>query len=96
MVGQIAGHLHKARLKSEAVGLHGQLQKVMRTFGRQCRGQQQVFVTWVRQTERQLLEVGQMVGPLALEASLYLYEDTRLEEHHRQRLQGQLSQATQA
>lgn len=68
----------------------------MRTFGRQCRGQQQVFVTWVRQTERQLLEVGQLVGPLALEAGRCLYEDTRLEERQHQRLQAQLRQATQA
>lgn len=96
VVGQIAGHLDKATLKSEGVYVHHQLQKVMRTFGRRCRGQQQVFVTWVRQTERQLLEVGQMVGPLALQAGLFLYEDTRLEERQRQRLQAQLAQATQA
>lgn len=68
----------------------------MRTFGRRCRGQQRVFVTWVRQTERQLLEVGQLVGPLALYAGLCLYEDRRLDERQRQRLQAQLSQATQA
>lgn len=96
MVGQIAGHLDKATLKRDAGRVHHQLQQVMRTFGRQCRGQQQVFVTWVRQTERQLLEVGQLVGPLALKASLYLYEDTRLEERQHQRLQSQLRQATQA
>jgi len=96
VVGQIAGHLDKAVLKSDARGVHHQLQKVMRTFGRRCRGQQRVFVTWVRQTERQLLEVGHWVGPLALQAGLYLYEDTHLEEPQRQRLQQQLSQVTQA
>ena len=96
VVGQVAGHLDKATLKRDAQLIHHQLQKVMRTFGRGCRGQQRVFVSWVRQTERQLLEVGHVVGPLALQSGLYLYEDTRLEARQRQRLQQQLSQATQA
>ncbi len=96
MVDQIANHLDQAPLKREAHRVHHQLQQVMRTFGRRCRGQRQLFVTWVRQTERQLLEVGQLVGPLALEAGLYLYEDRRLEERQHQRLQAQLRQATQA
>lgn len=69
MVGRIAGHLDKATLKRDADRVHHQLQQVMRTFGRQCRRQQQVFVSWVRQTERQLLEVGQRVGSVALAAS---------------------------
>ena len=96
MVGQIAGHLDKATLKRDAGMVHHQLQQVMRTFGRQCRGQQQVFVSWVRQTERQLLEVGQRVGSLASKASHYLEDDTRLEERQYQRLHGQLRQATHA
>ena len=96
MVGRIAGHLDKATLKRDADRVHHQLQQVMRTFGRQCRSQQQVFVSWVRQTECQLLAVGQKVGALALAASLSLEADTRLEERQYQRLRGQLRQATQA
>lgn len=95
-MGRVAGHLDNATLKQDARAVHHQLQQVMRTFGRRCRGQQRLFVSWVRQTERQLLEAGQRVGPLALHAGLFLYEDTHLEERQRQRLQEQLSQATQA
>ena len=40
----------------------------MRSFGRQCRGQGRVFVKLVRQTERQLLELGQPI-PFAGPAS---------------------------
>ena len=67
----------------------------MRTFGRQCRGQHRMLVGWVRQTERQLLEVGQSVGSLAMGAALYLQEDSSLESHHQQRLLTHLRQATQ-
>jgi len=67
----------------------------MRTFGRQCRGQHRTLVQWVRQTERQLLEVGQSVGPLALCAALHLQEDSSLENHQQQRLQAHLRQAAQ-
>ena len=96
MVGQIAGHLDKATLKQDAAAVHHQLQQVMRTFGRRCRGQGQVFVTWVRQTERDLLDVGHRVGPLARRAGLALEAAPHLEEGQRQRLQAQLAQATQA
>ena len=65
----------------------------MRTFGRQCRGQHRLLVRWVRQTERQLLEVGQSVGPLAMSAALYLQEDSSLESHQQQRLQAHLRHA---
>lgn len=76
--------------------MHHQLQQVMRTFGRRCRGQHRVFVTWVRQTERELLAVGHRVGPLARRAGLELEADPSLDERQRQRLQAQLAQATQA
>ena len=46
------------QLTSPAEELQGHLQKVMRGFGRQCRGQGKVFVKLVCQTERQLLELG--------------------------------------
>ena len=94
MVGQIGDHLGKPYLKRQAHQLHGQLQRVMRTFGRTCRGQQKVFVHLVRQTEKQLLTVGQCVGPLALKAMLSLYEDTTVAEAKKARLHRQLQQAT--
>ena len=68
----------------------------MRTFGRTCRGQGKVLVHKVRQTERQLLEVGQLVGPLALKAALDLQENTRLETPQQERLMAQLRPAVQA
>ena len=65
----------------------------MRRFGRQCRGIGQVCVTLVRQTERQLLEIGAQVLPLARAAQAHLSEAQRarlhpqltaaLEAHHR-------------
>jgi len=95
VVDQIACYLQRQSLQKEAQKIHQQLKKVMRTFGRQCRGQHRTLVQWVRQTERQLLEVGQSVGPLALCAAVYLQEDSSLENHQQQRLQAHLRQATQ-
>ena len=72
-----------------------ELKGVMCTFGRTCRGKRKVLVKIVRDTERQLLEVGRQVGPLGLSAYLYLTEDIRLEESLRERLQDDLQQAIQ-
>jgi hypothetical protein len=41
-------------LRQQAQELSQSLQKVLRSFGRQCRGQGKVFVTLVRDTERHL------------------------------------------
>ena len=49
---------------------------MMRRFGRQCRGMGKVFVTLVRQTETQLLEMGEQVLPLARAAQAYLHGAT--------------------
>ncbi len=95
MVAQIGDRLHKEGLRRDAQSIHHALQKVMRAFGRSCRGPGKVLVQKVRETERQLLEVGQFVGPLALKATLNLYEDTRLEEKQQERLMASLRQATQ-
>ena len=46
----------------------------MRRFGRQCRGMGNVFVTLVRQTERQLREIGVQVLPLVRAAQAHLSE----------------------
>lgn len=93
-MGQIGAQLGKTQLKQEAHPLHGQLQGVMRTFGRTCRGQRKVYLNLVRQTEKQLLSVGQLVGPMALKAMLDLYEDSTVPEVKKDRLQRQLQQAT--
>jgi len=62
------------------------LQRVMRTFGRACRGARKVFLKVVRQTERELLEVGRDVGPLCLSAMLHLSEADRLTQTKREYL----------
>ena len=51
-------------LQAQAQQLQHDLQKMMRRFGRQCRGMGKVFVTLVRQTETQLLAMGR-AGPAA-------------------------------
>ena len=94
-MGHIGQALGKARLQQDAHQLHRQLQGVMRTFGRTCRGQQRVYVSLVRQTEKQLLAVGHLVGPMALKAMLDLYEDTTLSDQQQARFQQHLRQATQ-
>lgn len=68
----------------------------MRRFGRQCRGQGRVFVTLVRQTERQLLETGQQVVPLAQTAQEYVQSAAPLAEDQRARLATQLTVALAA
>jgi hypothetical protein len=68
----------------------------MRRFGRQCRGQGQVLVSLVRQTETRLLESGQPVVPLARAAQAHLQSAAQLTEEQRQRLDTQLTVALAA
>jgi hypothetical protein len=68
----------------------------MRRFGRQCRGMSTVFVTLVRQTETQLLEMGQQVVPLARAAQACLHGATRLSAEQRGRLDTQLTAVLEA
>ena len=58
----------------------------MRRFGRQCRGQGQVFVKLVRQTEQQLLELGKPITALGQQAQQLLAQATALRDSSRQRL----------
>ena len=53
----------------------------MRRFGRQCRGMGNVFVTLVRQTERQLREIGVQVLPLVRAAQAHLSEAEQARLH---------------
>jgi hypothetical protein len=58
----------------------------MRRFGRQCRGQGQVFVKHVRHTEQQLLSLGEPIKTLAQQAQQILEQATTLRASTRTRL----------
>jgi hypothetical protein len=58
----------------------------MRGFGRRCRGQGRVFVTLVRQTEQQLLALGEPIKTFGLKAKEYLEQTHTLREAQRVRL----------
>jgi hypothetical protein len=79
----------------QAVALQGDLSKVMRCFGRQCRGQRRVFLKLVRQTERHLLEVGEPVMALGQHASDLLQQASEVSASQRERLRSQLHEATE-
>jgi hypothetical protein len=57
----------------------------MRCFGRQCRGQGQVFVKLVRHTEQQLLQLGEPIAALGQQAQHLLAQATTLSAGQRQR-----------
>jgi hypothetical protein len=83
-------------LQAQAQHLEHDLQKLMRRFGRQCRGMGKVFVMLVRQTETQLLALGEQVLPLARAAQQRLHRTTPLSEDQRERLDTQLTAALAA
>ena len=68
----------------------------MRRFGRQCRGMGKVFVTLVRQTERQLLQMEEPVLTLARAAQECLHGAPQLSAEQQARLDTQLTVAFQA
>jgi hypothetical protein len=68
----------------------------MRRFGRQCRGQGKVFVSLVRQTEKQLLERGQPVVLLAQAAQAYVQRAAYMTVEQQERLTTQLMVALAA
>jgi hypothetical protein len=65
----------------------------MRAFGRSCRGQSRVFVKLVRQTEHQLLELGEPITACAQKAKKYLEHVSTLSETRRERLRLKLTTA---
>jgi hypothetical protein len=83
-------------LNAHAHDLHQNLQKVMRSFGRQCRGQGRVFVKLVRQTERHLLELGASIETWTQEAKALVHHDPALSELQRQHLLRHLEAASDA
>lgn len=68
----------------------------MRGFGRQGRGQGKVFVTLVRQTEKQLLELGGSIATWSQEAKDLLDQAPHLSEVQRGRLLRDLEAASDA
>src|SRR5215813_171503 len=83
-------------LKAQAQQLQPDLAKIMRRFGRQCRGQSKVFVSGVRQTEMRLLERGRPVGELARAAQAQVQSAGHLAERQRTRWDTQLQAALAA
>jgi hypothetical protein len=83
-------------VKAQAQQLQHDLAKIMRRFGRQCRGQSKVFVSMVRQTETQLLTTGSLVGGLARAAQAQVQSAVQLTEEQRRRLDTQLRVALAA
>jgi hypothetical protein len=80
-------------LKKQTPSLHPDLQKVLRRFGRQCRGQGQVCVKIVRQTAQQLLALGEPIKALAQQAQQVLTQAAVLRESTRERLPRTLTTA---
>ena len=83
-------------MKAQAQRLQLDLAKIMRRFGRQCRGQSKVFVSVVRQTETQLLTTGSPVVGLARAAQAQVQSATQLTAEQRQRLATPLTVALAA
>ena len=83
-------------MSTQARELHQSLQKVMRSVGRQCRGQGKVFVKLVRQTEQHLLELGESIETWTQEANNLLHQDAQFSEAQRQHLLGDLEAASEA
>jgi hypothetical protein len=83
-------------LSTQAGELHQHLQKVMRGFGRQCRGQGKGFVRLVRQTERHLLDLGESIETWTQEAKDLLHQNTKLSEMQREHLLRDLEAASDA
>ena len=61
------------------------LQKVMRSFGRQCRGQGKVFVKLVRETEGHLLVLGHPIEAWSQQARECLHQDRVRRQAQRER-----------
>jgi hypothetical protein len=74
------------KLTHQAQHLHQELTKVMRGFGRQCRGHGHVFVKLVRHTEQQLLALGKPITALGQHAQQLLAQAPALRDSTRQRL----------
>ncbi len=73
-------------MNQQAQELSQALQKILRRFGRQCRGQGKVFVTLVRETERHLLALGTPIETWSQQARACLHHDSGRSAAQRERL----------
>jgi hypothetical protein len=80
-------------LQAHSRVLGGGLKKVMRRFGRQCRGRGKVFVKLVRQTETHLLTLGKPLAKRAEQAFYHLQLATEISQAQQERLTHQLQLA---
>jgi len=83
-------------LKTQAQEQLQELAKIMRRFGRQCRGQGKVFVSLVRQTETHLLTTGEAVAALARTAQAQVQSAPQLTAEQRTRWDTTLTAAVAA
>ena len=88
LIDHIAQQSHRrtTKLHHHVQDLQHALTKVMRGFGRRCRGQGRVFVTRVRHTEQQRLALGASMTTLGLQAQEPLAQTLLLRESQRARL----------
>jgi hypothetical protein len=88
MMARIAqrGSRRTTQVQRQAHRLQQEIPKVMRGFGRQCRGHGHVLVQLVRHTEQQLLELGQPIPALGQQAQQLLTQAPALSDATRQRL----------
>jgi len=84
------------KLPSPAHDLGQARKKVMRGFGRRCRGQGRVFVTRVRHTEQRLLDLGASIHTYGRQAQERLEQTTALHDPQRERLPRELATARRA
>lgn len=73
-------------MSQQAQELNQRLKKVMRGFGRQCRGQGKVFIKLVRETERHLLALGEPIAIWSQHARAYLHQDRVRSQAQREHL----------
>jgi hypothetical protein len=83
-------------VSQQAQELSQRLQKVMRSFGRQCRGQGHIFVKLVRETERHLLALGDPIEAWTQQARACLPHDRTPSHAQRERLLRDLAAASTA
>lgn len=83
-------------MSQQAQELSQALQKIMRSFGRQCRGQGKVFVKLVRETERHLLALGNPIETWSQHARECLHHDNGRSTAQRERLLRDLEAASAA
>jgi len=88
MIARIAQRCSRrtTQVQRQAHSLQQEITKVMRGFGRQCRGHGHVLVQLVRHTEQQLLELGQPIPALGQQAQQLLTQAPALSDATRQRL----------